>query len=224
MPSAQPRDPHPSSNVAEFTVSELSGALKRTIEDAYGYVRVRGRDFRLQARRLGTSLLHAQGRRRGPRSTAFAGAAAPARLGPQRPRTALEVVASPVVSPLMPGVPSTRSSIDRTWSWPASRRAPGKLLDERRRRSWPPRDCSTEERKKRPALPARGHRRRHFAYRGGNQATYPASTPATVFRAMSCCGPWPCRARTPSRTKSPTAIDGFNRLPADAAPPSLGPT
>jgi len=32
----------PPSNVAEFSVSELSGALKRTIEDAYGYVRVRG--------------------------------------------------------------------------------------------------------------------------------------------------------------------------------------
>jgi exodeoxyribonuclease VII large subunit len=29
-------------NVAEFTVSELSAALKRTVEDAYGYVRVRG--------------------------------------------------------------------------------------------------------------------------------------------------------------------------------------
>ena len=29
-------------NVAEFTVSELSNALKRTIEDGYGYVRVRG--------------------------------------------------------------------------------------------------------------------------------------------------------------------------------------
>ena len=29
-------------NIVEFTVSELSGALKRTIEDAYGYVRVRG--------------------------------------------------------------------------------------------------------------------------------------------------------------------------------------
>ena len=29
-------------NVAEFTVSELSTALKRTVEDAYGYVRVRG--------------------------------------------------------------------------------------------------------------------------------------------------------------------------------------
>ncbi|MEA3025324.1 MAG: exodeoxyribonuclease large subunit, partial [Alphaproteobacteria bacterium] len=31
---------HP--NVAEFTVSELSAALKRTVEDSYGYVRVRG--------------------------------------------------------------------------------------------------------------------------------------------------------------------------------------
>ena len=29
-------------NVAEFTVSELSAALKRTVEDNFGYVRVRG--------------------------------------------------------------------------------------------------------------------------------------------------------------------------------------
>src|SRR6476646_8668715 len=29
-------------NMAEFTVSELSAALRRTVEDAYGYVRVRG--------------------------------------------------------------------------------------------------------------------------------------------------------------------------------------
>jgi len=29
-------------NVAEFTVSEISTALRRTVEDAYGYVRVRG--------------------------------------------------------------------------------------------------------------------------------------------------------------------------------------
>ncbi|HKH02457.1 MAG TPA: exodeoxyribonuclease VII large subunit, partial [Bradyrhizobium sp.] len=29
-------------NVREFTVSELSSALKRTVEDAYGHVRVRG--------------------------------------------------------------------------------------------------------------------------------------------------------------------------------------
>ncbi len=30
------------SNIAEFTVSELSTAVKRTVEDAFGYVRVRG--------------------------------------------------------------------------------------------------------------------------------------------------------------------------------------
>src|ERR1700751_2650325 len=36
LPDSQP------SNATEWTVSELSGALKRTVEDAYGYVRVRG--------------------------------------------------------------------------------------------------------------------------------------------------------------------------------------
>ena len=30
------------SNAAEYTVSEISGALKRTVEDAFGNVRVRG--------------------------------------------------------------------------------------------------------------------------------------------------------------------------------------
>ena len=29
-------------NVVEWSVTELSAALKRTVEDAYGYVRVRG--------------------------------------------------------------------------------------------------------------------------------------------------------------------------------------
>ena len=32
----------PRLNIVEWTVSELSSALKRTVEDAYGYVRVRG--------------------------------------------------------------------------------------------------------------------------------------------------------------------------------------
>jgi exodeoxyribonuclease VII large subunit len=34
--------PESQQNIAEFTVSELSAALKRTVENAYGYVRVRG--------------------------------------------------------------------------------------------------------------------------------------------------------------------------------------
>ncbi len=32
----------PRVNVPEWTVSELSAALKKTVEDAYGFVRVRG--------------------------------------------------------------------------------------------------------------------------------------------------------------------------------------
>ena len=32
----------PTANVGEYTVSEISAALKRTVEDTYGYVRVRG--------------------------------------------------------------------------------------------------------------------------------------------------------------------------------------
>src|SRR4029453_17033952 len=32
----------PRLNIPELTVSELSAALKKTVEDAYGYVRVRG--------------------------------------------------------------------------------------------------------------------------------------------------------------------------------------
>ena len=35
-------DAAPAANVPELTVSELSAALKRTVEDAFGYVRVRG--------------------------------------------------------------------------------------------------------------------------------------------------------------------------------------
>ena len=32
----------PAGNIHEFTVSELAGSLKRTVEDAFGHVRVRG--------------------------------------------------------------------------------------------------------------------------------------------------------------------------------------
>ncbi|KQY99939.1 exodeoxyribonuclease VII large subunit [Pseudolabrys sp. Root1462] len=46
MPSSRPptesRAEAPVSNLIEWTVSELSAALKRTVEDAYGFVRVRG--------------------------------------------------------------------------------------------------------------------------------------------------------------------------------------
>lgn len=42
MPRPPKATPTSLTNSAEFTVSELSSALKRTVEDAYGHVRVRG--------------------------------------------------------------------------------------------------------------------------------------------------------------------------------------
>ena len=39
---ARLQSPQTLANVGEFTVSELSQALKRTVEDTYGHVRVRG--------------------------------------------------------------------------------------------------------------------------------------------------------------------------------------
>ncbi len=42
MAAAELLAPRPPGNAPEFTVTELSGALKRTVEDAFGRVRVRG--------------------------------------------------------------------------------------------------------------------------------------------------------------------------------------
>ena len=42
LPLAAPPAPAPGSNLPEYTVSELSLALKRSIEDGFGQVRVRG--------------------------------------------------------------------------------------------------------------------------------------------------------------------------------------
>ena len=42
MPTEKPAESEPSTNIAEYSVSGLSNALKRTVEETYGYVRVRG--------------------------------------------------------------------------------------------------------------------------------------------------------------------------------------
>ncbi len=41
-PETAPAAPHSAGNVPEYSVSQIAGALKRTVEDAYPYVRVRG--------------------------------------------------------------------------------------------------------------------------------------------------------------------------------------
>ena len=42
MADTVPRMNEPRINIPEWTVSELSAALRRTVEDTYGHVRVRG--------------------------------------------------------------------------------------------------------------------------------------------------------------------------------------
>ena len=57
-------------NVAEFTVSELSAALKRTVEDGYGYVRVRGEISGYKGPHSLRPLSISRSRTSAPRSTA----------------------------------------------------------------------------------------------------------------------------------------------------------
>ena len=55
----------PRVNIPEWTVSELAAALKKTVEDSYGFVRVRGEitGYRGPAL-LGTQLFRLEGRGR----------------------------------------------------------------------------------------------------------------------------------------------------------------
>jgi len=46
-------DPHPGQNLPEYSVSDLSGAIKRTLEDEYGRIRVRGEVGRVFRARSG---------------------------------------------------------------------------------------------------------------------------------------------------------------------------
>ena len=46
-------DPSPGENAPEFSVSELSGAVKRVVEGEFGHVRVRGEVGRVSRPRLG---------------------------------------------------------------------------------------------------------------------------------------------------------------------------
>src|SRR5579875_3365613 len=47
-PPESPGASSPASNVPEYTVSEISGAVKRTLEGAFGRVRVRGEVMELK--------------------------------------------------------------------------------------------------------------------------------------------------------------------------------
>jgi exodeoxyribonuclease VII large subunit len=80
-----------SDNVPEFSVSELSGHLKRTIEDAYGYVRVRGEVGRVTRAGSGHCYLDLKDERAVLSSVVWKGAWA--RLS-VKPEQGMEIIAS----------------------------------------------------------------------------------------------------------------------------------
>ena len=78
--------PAPVSNMPEYTVSEISGAVKRTLEGTFGRVRVRGEITELKRYPSGHIYFVAEGRGR-RKSPASSGRFAVPRLGWSR-RTA----------------------------------------------------------------------------------------------------------------------------------------
>ena len=57
LPRGARPDARPGANLPEYSVSDLSAAIKRTLEGAYGYVRLRGEISPV----LGSLLFRAQG-------------------------------------------------------------------------------------------------------------------------------------------------------------------
>ncbi|MCW5724799.1 MAG: exodeoxyribonuclease VII large subunit [Maricaulaceae bacterium] len=78
------------SNIHEYTVSELAGALKRTVEDAYGHVRVRGELGRVVVAKSGHVYFDMKDERAVIASVMWKGQASTLRFAPEE---GLEVVA-----------------------------------------------------------------------------------------------------------------------------------
>ncbi|GLS22550.1 exodeoxyribonuclease 7 large subunit [Labrys miyagiensis] len=123
LPDSQP------SNAPEWTVSELSGALKRTVEDAFGYVRVRGE---ISGYRGPVASGHAYFalKDEGAKIDAVIWKGNMARLK-QRPEEGMEVIAHGRLT-TFPGKSSYQIIIDRLE--PAGLGALMALLEERRRK------------------------------------------------------------------------------------------
>lgn len=79
----------PVGNIHEFTVSELAGSLKRTVEDAFGHVRVRGELGRVVVAKSGHVYFDIKDERSVIASIAWKGTAARFRF---RPEEGLEVI------------------------------------------------------------------------------------------------------------------------------------
>ena len=134
----------PGSNTPEYTVSELSGALKRTVEDAYGHVRVRGELGRVTRAKSGHLYLDLKDERACLDGVMWKGMAGALSF---RPEEGLEVIAEGRLS-TFPGRPDGASG---------GAQAPACGRRSVRRGAQAP-----------AAFPAAGDRRRDLAHRRGD--------------------------------------------------------
>ena len=123
----QPSD-SPPTNVAEFSVSQISGAIKRTMEDAFGRVRVRGELGRVSRPASGHIYLDLKDDRSVLSGVIWKGAAAKM---PVRPEEGLEVIATGRIT-TFPGQSKYQMVIDALE--PAGEGALMALLEERKRK------------------------------------------------------------------------------------------
>lgn len=121
-------DDSTSSNVAEFSVTELSGAIKRTMEDSFGRVRVRGELGRVSRPSSGHIYLDLKDDRAVLAAVIWKGAAAKM---PIRPEEGLEVIATGRIT-TFPGQSKYQLVIDSLE--PAGEGALMALLEERKRK------------------------------------------------------------------------------------------
>ena len=194
-------------NAPEFTVSELSSALKRTVEDAFGHVRVRGEISGYRGpHSSGHCYFALKDDRAKIEAVIWKGVHSRMRFKPQE---GLEVIATGKLT-TYPG--SSKYQIVIEAMEPAGVGALMALMEERK----------SKLARRRPvrrspqaviALAARSDRRRHLTDRG-RHPRHPAPIGDRFPRHVLV---WPVKVQGEgSAEQVATAIDGFNALPRRA--------
>ena len=200
----------PRVNIPEWTVSELSAALKKTVEDSYGFVRVRGEITGYRgAHSSGHHYFALKDENAKIDAVIWRGAAARIRFKPQE---GLEVIATGKLT-TYPGRSSYQIVIENLE--PAGVGALMALLEERKKK------LAAEGPVRRGAqaahpVPARRDRRHHVADRRGDPR-HSASPLRTASRATCWSGRCACRATARPRRSRPRSAASMRCPRADAS-------
>ncbi|WP_244570963.1 exodeoxyribonuclease VII large subunit [Stappia sp. TSB10GB4] len=198
-----------SDNLAEYSVSEISGAIKRTMEDAFGYVRVRGELGRISRPGSGHIYLDLKDAQSVLSGVIWRGQASRLKIQPEQ---GLEVIATGKIT-TFPGQSKYQMVIDSLE--PAGIGALMALVEERRRKLLAE-GLFAEERKRRlPFLP-----------RVIGVVTSPTGAVIRdILHRISDRFPlhvlvWPVRVQGETSAREvANGIEGFNRLPPGGAIP-----